>query len=124
MMKKLTQVNTNNSEVVHSPACLQYLKLAQSRKRAKLTHIEYEQLRLAYIHYHFNQHPEINRSFFARWRHANEAEAQLNNYLELMGIIVLPEQILHNLHEFNLSGTGFIRLTSLVRKIKLNQKIK
>lgn len=123
MRNKSNQLNPENFDILGSPACMQYINLAKSRKRPKLTRHEYEKLRIAYVDYYFSQRPEINRRLFSSWGHANDARSILNCYLSLQVIIVLPEEIAQNLHGYNISGCGLSRLTSLVRKIKLKQKI-
>jgi hypothetical protein len=105
------------------PACMQYIKLAFSRKNPKLTHNEYEKLRVAYSDFFFNSHLEIKRQLFSSWGYAQTIKSQLDKYLELHDIVILPDIKASSLHEYLLYGAGLSRLTSLKRKIKLKEKL-
>jgi len=116
--------DTELKDVDQCPACMQIIKLAYSRKRPKLSHIEYEKLRIAYSDFFFKANPQIQRQFWSSWGYAMNIRSQLDKYLQLHGIVILPEIVPSNLHEYQLYGSGLSRLASLKRKIKLKEKLK
>jgi hypothetical protein len=111
-------------KIENCPACLQFIRLARSRKQPKLSFDEYEKLRKACSDFFFKSHPEIQRHLITSWGYAQNIRSQLDKYLRLNGIVILPDKKPGSLHDYQLLGKGMARLDSLKRKIKLKEKLK
>ncbi len=109
--------------IAESITCNEIISRALSRTIKKISHNEYEQLRVAFTHYWFDSHPEIQKTFWSAWGRAQILKDLLDEFLKSNEIIVIPKKASAKLHDFSLEGSGLSRLKSLERKLKIKKAL-
>ena len=121
MQSKIFPSKNDILNIFKSVACNELIKHALSRKSKKISHNEYEQLRIAFTQYWFDRHPEIQKTFWSAWGRSQNLKDLLDEYLKNNEVIVIPEKVPAALHDYILEGNKLNRLSSLERKLKIKK---
>ena len=106
-----------------SVTCNELINRALSRKIKKISHNEYEQLRIAFTQYWFECHPEIQKKFWSAWGRSQNLKELLDEFLKSNEIFVIPEKVPATLHDYALEGIGLNKLKSIERKLKIKKAL-
>jgi len=121
MQSKIFPAKSDILNITKSIVCNEIIKRALSSKIKKISHKEYEQLRIAFTQYWFDHHPEIQKTFWSAWGRAQNLKDLLDEYLKINEVIVVPEKVPAALHDYILEGSKLNRLSSLERKLKIKK---
>jgi hypothetical protein len=107
---------------IHSD-CSEILKIVTSRKHRTIKCHEQEKLERIFVESYFGMHPEIDQTKWSSWAIANSLKDLLNDQLESLGIIRLPQPQSDKPHEFMSNKKGIAKILAIENKVKLKKKL-
>jgi hypothetical protein len=103
--------------------CIEILRIVTSRKHRTIKYHEQEILERIFVDSYFEAHPEIDQTKWSSWSIANSLKDLLNDQLESLGIIKLPQPHPDNPHDFVSNKKGIAKILAIENKVKLQKKL-